>query len=58
MELDVFGGALEGLLIAEVEFESEAESQDFEPPDWLSDEITGDHRYMGQRLALNGAPDM
>jgi CYTH domain-containing protein len=41
---------------AEVEFESEAESQEFEPPDWLGGEITDDERYSGQSLALRGAP--
>jgi adenylate cyclase len=56
VELDVFQGELEGLLIAEVEFESEAESEEFEPPDWLGDEITGDQRYSGQSLARDGAP--
>jgi adenylate cyclase len=58
-ELDVFKGELNGLLIAEVEFESEAESEEFEPPDWpdwFGDEITGDQRYSGQSLARDGAP--
>jgi CYTH domain-containing protein len=56
VEIDVFKGDLKGLLIAEVEFESEAESEEFEPPDWLGDEITGDKRYSGQSLARDGAP--
>lgn len=56
VELDVFSGVLEGLLIAEVEFDREADSRDFEPPDWLGEEITGNDRYAGQRLAVNGAP--
>jgi adenylate cyclase len=58
IELDVFLGELDGLLIAEIEFESEVESLDFEPPDWLGEEITGDDRYAGQRLALDGAPEV
>lgn len=36
-----------------VEFESEAESDEFESPDWL---VTGDDRYTGQRLAQSGVP--
>jgi len=43
-------------LIAEVEFESEAESDEFEPPGWLGEEVTGDDRYSGQSLARSGIP--
>jgi adenylate cyclase len=56
VELDVFKDELEGLLIAEVEFESEADSHRFEPPDWLGKEVTGDDRYSGQSLARSGVP--
>jgi adenylate cyclase len=56
VELDVFGDELEGLLIAEVEFKSEAESDEFESPDWLGKEVTGDDRYSGQSLARSGVP--
>jgi CYTH domain-containing protein len=56
VELDLFKGELEGLLIAEVEFESEAESHEFEPPGWLGEEVTGDDRYSGQSLARGGTP--
>jgi CYTH domain-containing protein len=56
VELDVFKDELEGLLIAEVEFESEAESDEFEPPDWLGREVTGNDRYSGQSLARSGIP--
>lgn len=55
-ELDVFEDGLEGLLIAEVEFESEAESHEFEPPEWFGEEVTGDGRYSGQSLAHRGVP--
>jgi CYTH domain-containing protein/CHAD domain-containing protein len=56
VELDVFRGALDGLLIAEVEFSSETASREFEPPAWFGEEITGDHRYSGQSLARDGKP--
>jgi CYTH domain-containing protein len=56
VELDIFKGELEGLLIAEVEFESEAESDEFESPGWLGEEVTGDDRYSGQSLARSGVP--
>lgn len=42
-EIDVFDGDNAGLIVAEVELESEAES--FERPPWLGDEVSGDTRY-------------
>ncbi len=47
-EVDVFYGANEGLVIAELELESE--SQDFFKPDWLGKEVTGDVRYYNAYL--------
>ena len=55
-ELDVYAAALDGLLVAEVEFGSEQASDAFAPPDWLGTEVTGDARYANQSLALRGAP--
>jgi CYTH domain-containing protein len=55
-EVDVYAGALEGLLTAEVEFPSEAASRSFSPPDWFGDDVTGEARYANQSLALHGAP--
>jgi CYTH domain-containing protein len=56
IEVDVYAGALEGLIVAEIEFESEPASAAFEPPGWLGTEVTGDARYANQRLALEGMP--
>ena len=56
-ELDLYEGDLEGLRIAEVEFASESEADRFEPPDWLGSEVTGDERYLNERLATSGRPD-
>jgi len=39
-ELDVFGGALNGLAMVEVEFESEQQMADFVPLDWFGRDIT------------------
>ncbi len=55
-EVDVFEGALAGLVTAEVEFGFERQSRDFRPPAWLGKEVTGDHRYANQSLAREGAP--
>lgn len=45
-------------MIGEIEFDSEERSGDFEPPDWMGDEISGDQRYAGQSLALHGRPSV
>jgi adenylate cyclase len=56
IELDVYEGELDGLLTAEVEFPSEEESHDFDPPEWFGDEVTGDDRYRNESLAREGPP--
>jgi adenylate cyclase len=56
IEVDVYEGELEGLVVAEVEFPSEQAARAFEPPPWLGDEVTGDERYLNETLATQGAP--
>jgi len=48
-EVDVFTGANEGLIVAELELESE--DQAFTRPPWLGTEVTGDPRYANSQLA-------
>ena len=55
-DVDVYGEDLDGLAVAEVEFDSVAESEDFEPPPWLGDEVTEDPRYKNRHLAEHGHP--
>jgi adenylate cyclase len=50
-EVDEFSGENNGLVIAEVELESESEV--FEKPDWLGDEVTGDVKYYNVMLMKN-----
>jgi adenylate cyclase len=56
IELDVYAGDLDGLVIAEVEFDSEEAAEGFAAPDWLGPDVTEDVRYKNQRLARDGAP--
>jgi adenylate cyclase len=56
IELDVYGGALAGLVVAEIEFDSEDAADAFSASDWLGREVTDDQRYKNQRLASEGAP--
>lgn len=48
-ELDVFKGANEGLVIAELELETEDEL--FGKPSWLGEEVSYDPRYINSNLA-------
>ena len=51
VEVDIYGGKHEGLVVAEVEFDDEESALNFQPPDWLGDDVTGDPRYSNQLLA-------
>jgi adenylate cyclase len=56
-ELDAYHGSLEGLRVVEVEFASERDAADFEPPAWFGPEVTDDPRYRNRELAVYGRPD-
>jgi adenylate cyclase len=56
IELDIYSGDLQGLVVAEVEFDGEEESLHFEPPKWFGEEVTLDERYKNKNLALHGKP--
>lgn len=55
-EVDVYSGDLEGLVTAEVEFESDGAAESFDAPAWMGIEVTGDGRYANQTLATSGLP--
>ena len=48
-EVDEFLGLNEGLIVAEVELESE--NQVFQTPKWVGDEVTNDPRYFNSSLS-------
>lgn len=49
--IDVFEGPLQGLIMAEAEFESEEEAAALPPPPFLFREVTSDPRFTGGSLA-------
>jgi adenylate cyclase len=55
-EVDVYGGALAGLVTVEVEFDNADDARVFSPPFWFGPELTGDSRYSNQSLAVDGMP--
>ena len=50
-EVDEFHGKNNGLIVAEIELESEDEK--FEIPDWVGEEVTQDNRYYNMNLAIH-----
>ncbi len=51
IELDIFTGAFDGLVIAEVEFDSVDEANDFIGPDWFTEDVTRDKKYHNSYLS-------
>ena len=50
-EVDEFSGENEGLVLAEIELQSETDA--FEKPSWLGLEVTNDNRYYNSYLSQN-----
>jgi len=55
-EIDVYDGALDGLVTAEVEFPDEGSARAFVAPAWLGRDVTDDARYGNRVLAVEGIP--
>jgi adenylate cyclase len=56
LELDVYEGALRGLVTVEVEFTSEDAARAWTPPPWAGRDVTGETAYANQTLAVHGPP--
>jgi len=60
VSVDVYSGALDGLIVAEREFFTEDQARGYYLPDWLmaavEAEVTEDPGYKNASLALNGLP--
>lgn len=54
-EVDEFLGDNEGLIVAEIELDSEED--EFEIPGWITLEVTDDHRYANSSLAVHPFKD-
>jgi len=50
-ELDVFDDENDGLVVAEIELNSEEEN--FHKPEWLGKEVTGENKYYNSQLSKN-----
>jgi adenylate cyclase len=54
--VDEYAGALDGLVVVEVEFEDEARARAFTPPPWFGRELTGESGYANRSLSTHGLP--
>ena len=54
IELDIYKGIFKGLVVAEVEFESIEEANNFTPPDWFLEDVSEKREYRNKILALKG----
>lgn len=50
-ETDVFRERLSGLVLAEVEFSSVEEAENFSPPEWFLEDVSSDFRYSNAELS-------
>lgn len=51
IELDIFEGHHAGLILAEVEFDSTDEAEQFPVPDWFSTDVTSRREYCNSHLS-------
>ena len=51
IELDIFEGDYEGLVIAEVEFDSLEQADSYTPPAWLGADVSKDGRYHNNKMS-------
>lgn len=54
VEVDVFSGHLNGLMLAEVEFTDLESARRFVPPPWVGKEVTDDPAYTNRALSTSG----
>lgn len=55
LELDVFQGAFEGLIMGEIEFPTEEVSKKYNPPEYLFKEVTFDTRFHNSTMSQMSA---
>lgn len=58
IELDVFDQPYQGLILAEVEFDSEEAALQYTPPTWFGEEVTYSPQYHNSALSKGMAADI
>lgn len=55
-EVDIYEGALAGLLTTEVEFPSIEAAEQFDPPEWFGRDVSREAAYKNTSLSRDGLP--
>lgn len=58
LELDIFEGSFEGLIMGEIEFPNEEASKKYNPPEYLFREVTFDTRFHNSTMSSMSAYDI
>jgi CYTH domain-containing protein len=58
IELDVFHGELDGLLSAEVEFDTEEEALSYSAPEWFTKEVTDISTFHNSQMSKTAPADI
>lgn len=56
IELDIFEGDYQGLMLAEVEFQTKKEADAFMAPAWFGKDVTFSGQYQNSRLSAGNVP--
>ena len=48
---NIFEGAYEGLVLAEVEFQNQEDAENFAAPEWFGEDVTFSGEYQNSRLS-------
>ena len=51
IEMDIFEGDYEGLVLAEVEFQNQEDAENFAAPEWFGEDVTFSGEYQNSRLS-------
>lgn len=58
IELDIFEGKFEGVVLAEVEFPNLEECNSYIMPDWFSKDVTDNKSYHNSRMSIMNSDDI
>ena len=58
IELDIFSGELNGLIYAEVEFDSIESANAYKPPEWFGKDLAGIKGFSNSDLSRSGMPSL
>ncbi len=58
VELDIFKKIFDGIVLAEIEFASPSEAENFNPPDWFGDDVTRNIYFHNSYMSRMGKDEL